>query len=216
MRFIRLVFLFIAVITAGCAGSEAPQTALQNNLNAQLNAFYAAVVSRNVNEVYSMLADSYKLQFDKEKFTALFEQNYEIFLEYASSIREDSNSFSLYAQAQGDPCATVMLGFDSNGDWRIAQTQDVFVSEEMHKTHLISLVKSLQFTSALQEYARKHPELSGFEQRSILRTIAAGDIQPQHVQFTGNQAVIMIPDEIQIFMTCTGKVWRLDQCNLLR
>lgn len=216
MNFLRFTYLFIALVIVGCSGYESPENALQNELAGQIDDFYSAVKNKNVNRVYDMLADSYQLQFDKDEFPAFFAQNYEIFLEYAAAIRNDSNSFAVQAQPVGDPCGTLTLGFDQNGEWKILQTQDNFVSEEMHKEHLIRLVKSYQFSLALQEYARKHPELSGFQQRAILRTVASGDILPQNVQFTGNQALISMPDEIQILMTCTGKAWRLDQCNSLR
>lgn len=210
--------LIFALITSlgGCATSVSPKSAINEELRAQIEEFRAAVQNRNTDKLYSMMALNITSQLDKDQFTAYFNDNYEIFVEYAEALYDDSESFSIRAQIDDDPCGSLSLALDKNGQWKVDRNDFSSNDNFAHKRHLISLIQSYQFTLALQQYAKKTPELSSQKQRAILRTIAASDIQPENVTFSGNQAAIIIPDKVRIMMTCMGNAWRLDQCSSLR
>ena len=155
-------------------------------------------------------------QFDKDQFAAFFDENDEIFIEYANALYDDSERFTIRAQIDDDPCGNLSMTLDNDGQWKVDRNDYTVHDDSTYKKQLISLVQSYQFTLALQQYAKKTPELSSQMQRAILRAIAASDIKPENVTFSGNQAAIVIPDKVRIMMTCTGNAWRLDQCSSLR
>ena len=216
MKYICLFSLLMCLIISGCSTSVSPRSALESELHSQVHSFYQAVLNKNSDMVYSFLASELGESFDKNSFRAYFIENYDIFLEYAELLEEDNPVFEITSQPEGDVCGSLQMEFDDNGNWKLSSLPDKLFSPEEQKKYMINILQTNVFSTVLNEYAERHPDLTGSQQRIIRRRIQSPNLSPDNIHFSGNQVVITIPETAVIRMECASKAWRLVQCNLLR
>lgn len=209
------IFALILFLLSGCSSSISPKTALESELQSQIQAFYHAVLDKNSDQVYSFISSDLGKKFDKRSFKTYFTENYDIFLEYAQMIRDDNMVFELSSQPEGDICGTLRMELDDDGNWRLSDLPDKLLSIEEQKQNIISILQSNIFSKALNDYGLRHPEFTGTEQRIIRRGIQFRNLSPDDIQFSGSQVIITLPENAVIRMECTSKAWRLVQCSLL-